>query len=1344
VGSWAARPIFRGDRVHRYEQESAESGEFRELAATYDSECPVSRETQAIVFNAVPLLVLAAAYLVVTAALVPAIWRERARTRRVELALTLTFPAIAVAAAVWGAVVVRDGRALGGHLWPSLGGSLVALVPAILVLLSLGETRLAATAPARARQAEALGTRRNVQLQAASRLSIAFTKTDDVEEMARILLDELAALFELDFVGLSLVGEDGHEARGVLARANGEDVAWWRDVCVDLDREPSGIASAYFEAAPVSVYDVSSSPKVSRRLAENVGAKSAAYVPLVTHERVLGVLSLATVVAPRAFTTEELGLMQVLASEAATALDRSRSAEALAQALEREQLVSSISRKLRSELDLDDVLEVLVFETAKAVSVDRCFVRIDGDEDREPLLAEWRAADVEPITDAVRLPAANLAAREGRTVVVEDAASAPELADGSLGGRDALLALGTRAVLATPIVVVDEIVGVFALHRRTAGPWSSSEVALHEAALAIRVARLLEQNRRRIADQSALLRAAEVLTGELELQSVLQRLADQVAELLGADAADCYLYDEARGTLRCAAVHGLPEELIGFEFPVDTGAAAAAIAEGKAVISTEYAEVERPVPHAAYSGFQHAVVAPMRWGGETRGVLGVGLRTDGRRFGDSDANVLEAFANLASLALRNAETFAESTRRARVQRGFYRIASVLGQSLSRAATLDAVAQAAAEALGGAHAAALVPAGGRLTLAGSFELPERLRDEVEAEAGEQTPLGRTASDRRVLAAPTLESDERFTARWRSLSADAGVASLLSVPLETPRQEAAGIVLVLFDEERTFTDDDLDLARHLADAARGALERSELFEAERTSRTLAQQLARTGSLLATELDPAGVLEEVVQQAPALLGADACAIRALEGDELVVSAADGEGAEEAVGTHSPAGAWLSGDVVQARAPVAVVDATGDRRFRELDPMLAAGHCSFLGVPLIGPEGALHGVLAIYCKRPREWREEEVEALRALAANTSAALSNAELYQRVAVEKERSDAILGNIADGIVAVDRDGKVVLWNAAAHAITGVPPEEALGRTTTQVLQRTLETPGDATARERLVAIRRGADEVWLSLTEAVMLDPAGEIAGRIFAFRDISNDRLVEELKSEFVSAVSHELRTPLTSIYGFAETLLREDVLFGERERRTFLRYIASESQRLTGIVDALLSVARLDTGDLHVTVTPTDVKGLLEDVLAGVADTNGHTFVLELPEEPVAAAADPEKLRQVFSILVDNAVKYSPEGATVTVRAERQGDAVELRVVDEGPGIPATEHERIFRKFYRGAENGRSGGTGLGLFIARGLVTAMGGRISLASAEGEGSTFAVELPLAEEPVLAEAEGRL
>src|SRR3954471_23112107 len=938
------------------------------------------------------------------------------------------------------------------------------------------------------------------EFESVSRVADVLSRTGDVEGAARALLDELAELFDLGFAALTFVSDDARHASGYLARCEGEDLEWWRELQLDLEREPSGIASAVFEATAITVYDTASSGVVSRRLAVAVGAKSAAFVPLLVEERVTAVISVATLDEPRVFSTEDLAVMQTLASEAAVALERLRSG-----------------------------------------------------------------------------------------------------------------------------------------------------VALQEA---------LKRNEEQLAQQTALLRAAHVLSSELDLPVVLQRLADQLAQLLDADAADCYLLDSERGVFRCVAVHGFDRSLLGFEFPVGQGLAAAAVREGRPLIESAYGEIAAPVPHAAYDGFTDVITAPMFWRDEVHGVLGVGRR-EGRRFVERDSNILEAFAGLASLALRNAEMFTQSARQARIQRGFYRIASVLGQSLSRAATLEAIAQAAAEALGGSSSAVLVPSSGRLEAVGAYELPADLREILGKRTwGHQSPLFRAASEGRILASSSIADDERLLPALRAAAAASRYVSLISVPVDAPRDAGRGLALIFFAEERSFSDDDLELARHLADATRGALERSELFEAERGARALAQQLTRTGRLLTSELDPAAVLDEVVQQAPALVNADAAAFRMLDGEELVVTAADGLAAEAALGSRSPAGGWLSGDVLQSGAPVALAHAGDDERLRGRDMMLQAGHVAFLGVPVGGSEGTALGVLAVYASAPREWREEEIEALLAVAASTSAALSNAELYQRVALERERSVAILANIAEGIVAVDRDGKVVLWNSAAEVITGVPASVATGRAPVDVLQRSLESPDEAARGDRLVPINRGREEVWLSVTEAVMRDPTGAVAGRIFAFRDISSDRLVEQVKSDFVSTVSHELRTPLTSIYGFAETLLRQDVMFGEEERQTFLRYIASESQRLTSIVDTLLSVARLDTGDLQVNLAETDVREVVGQVLETLRFDNGHKVVVDLPDAPLPAHADAEKLRQVFAILVDNAIRYSPDGGTITVGASVHGE--------------------------------------------------------------------------------------
>jgi two-component system phosphate regulon sensor histidine kinase PhoR len=1182
-----------------------------------------------------------------------------------------------------------------------------------------------------ARAAEERASLRERELRSIEAISNALARAGDADSVARALLDEIASLFSVEFAGLALVDDELNEAHGLLARKDGEDLDYWRGLRFDLRHEPSGVASAAFDAAPVTVYDTRTSSVVNKRVAEAVGAQSAAFVPLVSGERVIAVLVIATTHERRAFSADELGPLRTLAAEAALALERARSSSRLEEALERERLVSSIARKVRSELDLDALLSVAVGEVRRALGLSRCLVRLGGDGGPLTLEAESTAEGFLPVpAEAVdRMPVANEALRLRKTVAVTDVAVE---VDGD--GRELLLALGSRSVLSAPIVAVDRSIGVLALHRPEPGAWSEAERALVEAlarevGLGIRTARLLRTNELRLGQQQALLKAAQVVTGELDVETVLQLFVDEVVELLQVDAADCYLFDTDGTMVRCAAVHGLDPSLVGFEFPARHGIAGRAVADGAPAIEQRRDGIVEPVPHPAYKGFTGAIAAPMTWAGETRGVLGAGTRDPARVFEDHDLEALASFATLAGLALRNAETFQQGERQAAMERSFSRIASLLGEPVSLTATLDAVAKAAAEAFGGECAAVLSAGTQGYRLAGSHALSEPLRGLF----GDGLPSGTdaleyAASEGRTIVSSSLADDERISDSFRRA---AEAESLLAIPIAAPRTDRHALAVVLFRERRVFADADLDLAGQLAARAKAALERSELFEVERRSRLLAQQLADTGSLFSGELEPGAVLDEVVEQAPVLLRADASSIRVLDGEELVAASAVGPGSAGLQGSRVSTDSRPAGGVFQARAPVAIEDVAGDEALLEGEPMLAHGYAAYLGVPLFGAEGDLLGVLAVLSRNRRAWQEEEIEALGALAANASVAFSKAELYQQVELERERSVAILANVADGIVAVDRDEQIVLWNAAAERITGVPSEEAVGRSVFDVLQRELRSESETGSGDRLVPVRRGDGEVWLSLTEAIMRDPVGETAGRIFAFRDISGERVVEQMRSDFVSTVSHELRAPLTSIYGFAATLLREDVQFGEEERRTFLGYIESEAARLTSIVDKLLSVARLDAGDLQLELAPVDVRSLVSEVVNSARSEalDGHDFVVDLPESPLAARTDPDKLRQVLANLVDNAVRFSPNGGRVTVAAARRGETIVFTVADQGVGIPDIEQRRIFSKFYR-VGDAQTGGTGVGLFIAQGLVNALGGRITVRSEEGRGSNFVVELP--------------
>jgi two-component system phosphate regulon sensor histidine kinase PhoR len=268
------------------------------------------------------------------------------------------------------------------------------------------------------------------------------------------------------------------------------------------------------------------------------------------------------------------------------------------------------------------------------------------------------------------------------------------------------------------------------------------------------------------------------------------------------------------------------------------------------------------------------------------------------------------------------------------------------------------------------------------------------------------------------------------------------------------------------------------------------------------------------------------------------------------------------------------------------------------------------------------------------------------------------------------------------------------------------------------------------SRPETVPVEIDGRELWLSFSAVEF----GE--GTVYTFRDLTEDRALEQMRSDLVATVSHELRTPLAAIYGAAITVRRPDMEIDLETRNRLLEIVETESNRLAEIVNDLLLASHLDSGRLQLAIETVDPKALTASVVE-TARTHlpaGVTLDLATPKKLPPVRADEQQLRQVLVNLVENAIKYSPDGGPVNVQLKRAEDYVLWSVSDRGLGIPASERRRVFEKFYRLDPNMTRGigGTGLGLYICRELVSRLDGRIWVEPNNGKGSTFHVQIPIA------------
>ena len=338
----------------------------------------------------------------------------------------------------------------------------------------------------------------------------------------------------------------------------------------------------------------------------------------------------------------------------------------------------------------------------------------------------------------------------------------------------------------------------------------------------------------------------------------------------------------------------------------------------------------------------------------------------------------------------------------------------------------------------------------------------------------------------------------------------------------------------------------------------------------------------------------------------------------------------------------------------------------------------------------------------------------------------------------RDRLEAILKGMVEGVLVIDNDGQVLLANRALMKmleLKAVPP----GRLPSEIIR-------NADLLEALDEARAGREYVWREIqtlgntprfleAHVVRINSEADGPGMVCVLHDITERKRLEKTRRDLVANVSHELRTPLTAVRGAAETLL-DGALDSPQYARHFAELILRQSHRLERLVQDLMELARLESGESLPRLRPIDTAELADSVMEGVTDlaqAQGIELERRLPREPLVFAADARQVEQAVLNLLDNAIKYSGKEGRVTLAMEQMGDEVVISVSDTGPGIAAENLPRLFERFYR-VDTNRSremGGTGLGLAIVKHIAQVHHGRVEVASAPGKGSTFRLILPL-------------
>ncbi|MEZ4860017.1 MAG: ATP-binding protein [Caldilineaceae bacterium] len=425
---------------------------------------------------------------------------------------------------------------------------------------------------------------------------------------------------------------------------------------------------------------------------------------------------------------------------------------------------------------------------------------------------------------------------------------------------------------------------------------------------------------------------------------------------------------------------------------------------------------------------------------------------------------------------------------------------------------------------------------------------------------------------------------------------------------------------------------------------------------------------------------------------------------------------------------------------------------RVRSVEAKLGFTLGQVVGLPLLF-EDELLGMIYLF-RTEYAFTQLDWQFLQGFAHQAAIAVRNARLYHQRETERSRLATIVENSAHGILILDAERRVLVINQALAAMLDMKTEDAIARPCQEVLTLQDVEGDDVCQGEDFAAFpsqtsihcegdlqRPGGGRLTVSVTYTPLYDEEKRLVNIIVNVHDITRFREEEEIKSTFTSIISHELKTPVALIKGYAQTLARPDATWDAETARQSLEVIEEEADRLEALINNLLDASRIQASGLRLDYADVNLERLANKVAAAYhTQTNEHQIEVDFPTELPLVWGDEERLRQVLTNLMSNAIKYSPQGGVIRIGGwvEKSSNGqpkqrVVLYVADQGIGIPPHELPKIFDRFYRIDSTLRRGtaGAGLGLYLSKAIIEAHGGQIWARSEAGKGTTFFIALPL-------------